>query len=137
MSYESRPWLKNYDANVPQDIDPEEWNATLIDIFMPAFKDFPKNILCHFKGIDFTYEMIDQYSNQFANMLVENGLEPGDVVCLSLINIPQFIISYMGILKAGCVASGHYPAGRECHPAGTPGANGAGGSKNGGGHRPP
>ena len=32
------------------------------------------------------------------------GIEPGDPVALQLPNIPQFLIGYFGILKAGAVA---------------------------------
>jgi len=109
MVYESRPWLKNYDEGVPADIDPELFETTLIELFLPAFKDFPNRLCAHFLGVDFTFADIDRYSNQFANMLIENGLEPGDVVGISLVNTPQFLITYLGVLKAGCVASGLSP----------------------------
>jgi acyl-CoA synthetase (AMP-forming)/AMP-acid ligase II len=35
--------------------------------------------------------------------LTASGIEPGDRVALQLPNVPQFLISYFGILKAGAV----------------------------------
>ncbi|NVM55755.1 MAG: AMP-binding protein, partial [Candidatus Helarchaeota archaeon] len=109
MSYESRPWLRSYDERVSADIDPELFETTLMDLFLLVFKDFPDKLSAHFLGVDMTFADLDKYSNQFANMLVENGLEPGDVVGISLVNTPQYLITYIGVLKAGCVSTGLSP----------------------------
>ena len=50
-----------------------------------------------------TYAQINGAANQVANLLVQRGIEPGDRVALSCVNIPQFPIVYYGILKAGAV----------------------------------
>ncbi len=51
-----------------------------------------------------TYGELDVLSDQVAAGLAIAGLRPGDTVGLQLPNIPQFLISYFGILKAGGVA---------------------------------
>ena len=48
-----------------------------------------------------TYGQLDALSNQLAQGLVEAGLRPGDKVGLMVPNVPQFLIAYFGILKAG------------------------------------
>ncbi|HLN70931.1 MAG TPA: long-chain fatty acid--CoA ligase [Streptosporangiaceae bacterium] len=48
-----------------------------------------------------TYRQLDQASDRLAGSLVAVGIKPGDPVALQLPNIPQFLISYFGILKAG------------------------------------
>ena len=48
-----------------------------------------------------TYDHLDALSNQVASGLRDAGLEPGDRVALMLPNVPQFVIAYYGILKAG------------------------------------
>jgi long-chain acyl-CoA synthetase len=48
-----------------------------------------------------TYDHLDALSNQVASGLRADGLEPGDRVALMLPNVPQFVIAYYGVLKAG------------------------------------
>src|SRR5207237_4899089 len=50
-----------------------------------------------------TYEQLEGASNQVARSLREASVRPGDRVGLMLPNVPQFVISYFGILKAGAV----------------------------------
>jgi long-chain acyl-CoA synthetase len=51
-----------------------------------------------------TYGQLDAASDRVAASLAAGGIRPGDPVALQLPNIPQFLISYFGILKAGAVA---------------------------------
>jgi long-chain acyl-CoA synthetase len=50
-----------------------------------------------------TYAELDAVSDRFAAGLSRRGLIPGDAVALQLPNVPQFVVAYFGILKAGCV----------------------------------
>ena len=109
MNYLDKPWLKNYDKDVPKEMDPELFETTLIELFLPTFKEFPDKLCADFLGVPMTFAELDRYSNQFANMLIENGIKPGEVVGLSLVNTPQYLISYIGILKVGCTSSGLSP----------------------------
>jgi len=54
-------------------------------------------------GGQLTYAEIDSLSDVAAAGLRARGISPGDTVGLQLPNIPQFVISYFGILKAGGV----------------------------------
>ena len=49
------------------------------------------------------YAQVDELSDRVAASLAAAGLTPGDRVGLQLPNIPQFVIAYFGILKAGGV----------------------------------
>ena len=51
-----------------------------------------------------TYAELDAASDRFAAGLARRGLVAGDAVALQLPNLPQFVVAYFGILKAGCVA---------------------------------
>src|SRR5262249_31743607 len=55
-------------------------------------------------GQRMTYGELDVLSDRLAAGLEAGGINPGDAVALQLPNIPQFLISYFGILKAGAVA---------------------------------
>jgi long-chain acyl-CoA synthetase len=48
-----------------------------------------------------TFAEVDVASGRLATSLRERGLEPGDKVAVRLANVPEFVIAYFGILKAG------------------------------------
>jgi long-chain acyl-CoA synthetase len=50
-----------------------------------------------------SYAQLDELSDRVAASLGTAGLTPGDRVGLQLPNIPQFVVAYFGILKAGGV----------------------------------
>jgi long-chain acyl-CoA synthetase len=50
-----------------------------------------------------SYAQLDAQSDRVAASLAAAGLTPGDRVGLQLPNIPQFVVAYFGILKAGGV----------------------------------
>src|SRR5690349_12002625 len=47
---------------------------------------------------------LDAAADRMAEGLHRHGLRPGDTVALQLPNVPQFVIAWFGILKAGLVA---------------------------------
>jgi len=103
--YEDRFWKKNWDEGV-DDLDPNLFETTFVNIIEKAFQDVPDKTAMGFLGIDVTFRQLSDYANQFANMLLENGFKKGDVVGINLPNIPQYVISVIGTLRAGCVVSG-------------------------------
>jgi len=48
-----------------------------------------------------TYRELEKKSNQFAELLIQNGLKPGDRVCLYAEKRPATIIAMLGVMKAG------------------------------------
>jgi long-chain acyl-CoA synthetase len=56
-----------------------------------------------YDGGRMTYAELDSLSDALAAGLVEFGVRPGEAVGLQLPNIPQFLVAYFGILKAGAV----------------------------------
>jgi len=65
---------------------------------------FPDKPALIFEGKSFTYADLDLMANRVANGLRELGIHRSDRVALFLPNIPEFIISYLGILKIGAIA---------------------------------
>ena len=55
-------------------------------------------------GYRMTYAELDAASDRFATGLHIQGIRPGDAVGLQLPNLPQFVIAYFGLLKAGAIA---------------------------------
>jgi long-chain acyl-CoA synthetase len=101
-------WRKSYDAGM-EDVDPKRWETSYVDVIKTSFKKFPDKTAFSFFGVEVTFTQLDNYSNRFANMLIDNGLKKGDVVGINLPNIPEYIIAWLGTLKAGCVVSGVSP----------------------------
>ena len=64
----------------------------------------PNKIALIFEDKSFTYKQLDELAGQVANGLKGLGVKKDDRVALFLPNIPEFVISYLGILKIGAVA---------------------------------
>jgi long-chain acyl-CoA synthetase len=54
-------------------------------------------------GIKYSYREVDDSANKFANALIGLGIKKGDKIGLFSPNIPQWAITFFGILKAGAV----------------------------------
>jgi len=106
--YSERFWKKNWDEGL-DDLSPEQWDISLPKAFQKTFDKFPDKLAMSFQGLEITFGEIDKRSNQFANMLIDNGFEKGDVVGVNLANIPEYVYSVVGALKAGCIVSGVSP----------------------------
>jgi long-chain acyl-CoA synthetase len=72
-------------------------------ILAESAQSAPDRPVAVFTGGQLTYRQLDQASDRVAATLAATGIKPGDPVALQLPNIPQFLISYFGILKAGGV----------------------------------
>ena len=106
--YSERFWKKSWDEGL-EDLDPAIFEKTLPEAFQDIFQNFPDKIALVFQGLEISYADIDKYSNQFANMLVDNGFKKDDVVGINLANIPEYVYVMVGTLKAGCIVSGVSP----------------------------
>ena len=101
-------WRLSYDAGLT-DLDPKEWETSYVDAIKETFEKFPQQLAFTFMGMKVKLSELDRYANRFANMLIAHGFKKGDVVGINLPNIPEYIIAWLGTLKAGCVASGLSP----------------------------
>ena len=63
----------------------------------------PDKPIVLFEGGGLTYAEMDALSDRFAWGLRKEGIQPRQAVALQLPNVPQFLIAYFGILKAGSV----------------------------------
>ena len=65
--------------------------------------DHPDATAIHYDGTDLSYREFWAQIGQFAAGLTEAGIEPGDRVGVYLPNLPQFVVSFHGALRAGAV----------------------------------
>ena len=106
-NYDDRPWLKAYDSGLSSDID--ILTKTYTDALIEGLIAAPDRAAMHFMGTTLTFRQLDEMSCRFASFLTGNGVQPGDVVGLSLPNIPQFLIAICGTMRAGCTITGVSP----------------------------
>jgi len=95
-----KPWLNFYDNETPITIDYPHY--PIYELLERSAKRYPNNILSIFYGNTLTYKQIKELSDSLAHSLIKMGLTKDDRVALLLPNFPGYIISYYGILKAGC-----------------------------------
>ena len=106
--YASRFWKKNWDSGL-KDLDPKEFETTFVDLIKNSLKQYSEKAGVEFLGVEITFKELDEYSNQFANMLIDHGFKKGDVVGINVPNTPQYVIALIGTMKAGCIVSGVSP----------------------------
>ena len=107
-----RPWYRFYEEGVPRTIDVP--SAPLYSFVYDAARDFPNNV-----GIkmvlkylplglsiqaSMTYRELRDAVDKFAASLHALGVQPGDRVAIMLPNTPQYVIAFMGALRAGAIA---------------------------------
>jgi long-chain acyl-CoA synthetase len=96
-----KPWLKLYDEGVPHHIDyPPIPAHGFVEANAIEHPDRPALI---FRGHMVTYRELNDLTDRMAAGLAALGLGKGDRVCLLMPNLPQFVIAFYGVLKAGGV----------------------------------
>src|ERR1035438_8990094 len=75
----------------------------LATMLREARKSRPDKPLCRIGELTFSYAQVDEISGRVATSLRGLGLQTADKVAVHLPNLPQFLFTYFGILKAGLV----------------------------------
>ncbi len=102
QSAQDRPWLASYDEGVAHDITP--FDGPLYGLLDEAARKNPRSIACIFQNTKISYAQLQERAEIFAASLRDMGVQHGDRVAIMLPNIPQTIIAFWGIMKAGAVA---------------------------------
>ncbi len=97
-----RPWLNSYEAGVPYTIGVPA--IPVHHLLRSAVRRFPRKTALIFKGSRMTYRRLNHEANRFANALLALGLGKGARIVLLLPNIPQMVVAFFGVLKAGMTA---------------------------------
>ncbi|MDB5935465.1 MAG: long-chain fatty acid--CoA ligase [Massilia sp.] len=93
-------WLKSYPANVPSEIDPDQYRS-LVQLLEESFKKFADRnaYVCMDKFL--TYRELDEYSRRAAAWLQSRGMPKGARVAVMMPNVLQNPIAIFAILRAG------------------------------------
>ncbi|MCG3206662.1 MAG: 2-succinylbenzoate--CoA ligase [Anaerolineae bacterium] len=96
-----RVWLASYGEHVPSSVPIPR---RPVFKFLESAADWvPHRPATLFFNARLTYQQLNKQANQFAHALHGLGINPGDRVMLALPNVPQFVVAYFGVLKAGGV----------------------------------
>ncbi len=98
-----RSWISRYDPGVPATSDYPEW--TVPDLLRHSASRFPESPALFFYGTRISFRELNDLTTRFARGLRRLGVQTGDRVALMLPNIPQAVIAYYGVLKAGAVVT--------------------------------
>ncbi|MBR2097978.1 MAG: amino acid adenylation domain-containing protein, partial [Prevotella sp.] len=74
---------------------------TLIDLFRVQAERTPDAVAVVDKDSQYSYQELDIESNILANILIEEGINAGDHVCVELPRRKEFLLAVFGIMKAG------------------------------------
>ncbi len=104
-------WLDHYEEGVPAELEAPD--IPLQMIMSNAATEVPRNVAMRMvlkylpMGLKiqstFTYKELDEASSRFAAAMADLGVSKGDRIAIMLPNIPQQVIAYFGILKAGAI----------------------------------
>ncbi|MDR2707385.1 MAG: AMP-binding protein [Nitrososphaerota archaeon] len=82
-------------------------------ILSKTAESFPEKVAIRQDNQTITYGELDKLSSRFASVLIDLGVNKGDIVAIFLGNRPQFVIAYFGVLKAGAVVTVVSPLHKE------------------------
>ncbi len=79
--------------------------VTLTENLDRAARDYGRRPALIFGNGTMTYAELKDQVERLATALVHLGVEPGTRVAIQMPNLPQFVISYYGVLHAGAIAT--------------------------------
>src|SRR5574341_239318 len=102
-----RPWLNHYEEGVPFTLSiPAQPLPTLLT---SAARRFPNRPATIFMNRTLTYRQLERQANRLANALRGMGVDTGVRVMILMPNVPQWVIAFYGVLKAGGIVVGASP----------------------------
>jgi|SRR5579875_2525742 len=94
-----RPWLAQYDPDLPRNIDYAHTSA--LDMFRASVAAAPQAPLIHYLDSTLTVADVDRMSDALAVALLDKGLPAGGRVAVYMQNVPQYLITMLAAWKAG------------------------------------
>jgi long-chain acyl-CoA synthetase len=108
---ENKPWFSSLPKDLPRKL--EYPKVPLHEFLEKTANEHPEKAAIAYFRREITYAELDSLASRFAGALATLGVKKGDGVALFLPNIPQFVIAYYGVLKAGAVLTAISPLHRE------------------------
>jgi long-chain acyl-CoA synthetase len=97
-----KPWLGQYRANLPAEIDMNEFNS-VPDVINKSCDTYRDTVAYMNFGAELTYDDVDRLSAAFGAQLQSMGMKKGDRIAIMMPNVLQYPIAVFGALRAGFV----------------------------------
>ncbi|HEY1410364.1 MAG TPA: long-chain fatty acid--CoA ligase [Promineifilum sp.] len=101
LQYADKPWTKSYDKGVPSTIEVPD--HPIQHFLEEGARRVPNQTALVFQGKEISYAELNRAADAVAASLAANGFKKGDRAVIYMPNLPQFVMIYYGILKAGGV----------------------------------
>jgi len=96
-----RPWLASYDPEVKATLS---YESIPLPVYLDrAAQSHPDRTAVVFQNLKLSYSRLKDKAERLAGNLQRFGVKKGDRVAIMLPNLPQTIIAYWGVLKAGAI----------------------------------
>ncbi len=95
----NRPWLDEYDSEVPREFEVEE--VLLTTYLRRTAEAWPQRTAIVFQGARLSYDRLAHDVGRLSTALTRMGVVPGTRVAVHLPNLPQTVIAYYAALAAG------------------------------------
>ncbi len=106
-----KPWFRSWPKGIPRTLRYPD--LALHEILRETASEHGAKVAIAFHDKRIMYSELDNFSDRFAASLASLGIKKGERVAVYLPNIPQFVIAYFGILKAGGIVTAISPLHRE------------------------
>jgi long-chain acyl-CoA synthetase len=90
---------KLWPKDVPRNIEIPE--MPLDQMLRNAAEKFPDSVAITYFGVQFTYKKINELVDRLATALLNMGLKNGETVALHFTNVPNCVVCFYGVIRAG------------------------------------
>ena len=73
--------------------------------FQDQVRKHPQKACMLYEDMVWTFQDVENYTNQVANIFHEAGYRKGDIICLFMENRPEFVCLWLGLSKIGVIAA--------------------------------
>lgn len=99
-----KPWLSRYPSDVPETINPDQYES-LVEMFEQSVQKYADQPAFMNMGSVMTFRKLEERSRAFSAYLQnELKLKKGDRVALMMPNLLQYPVALFGVLRAGLIA---------------------------------
>jgi fatty-acyl-CoA synthase len=97
-----KAWVRALELTAPIAANPAVTLPDRVDDLADEFGSAPALIS---GSVSLSYRTLSEQSNRYARWALRQGLVAGDVVCLFMLNCPEYVAIWLGISHTGCVVS--------------------------------
>jgi long-chain acyl-CoA synthetase len=97
----SKSWYKSYEPGIEPHI--EYPSVNLSEALHNSTAKFGSQTSMIYLETEWTYQELNDLASRMANLLISLGVKPGDRVGIQLLNSPQFVFAFFGVLRAGAI----------------------------------